>query len=72
MQVMGKALPDGATEYAIGHGRSFHIVPQGEWVCLFSYVGSCTLPVWSMRRKVSDNGRARCLAFIEQTIADLS
>lgn len=72
MRVTGKALQGGATEYEIGHGRSFRIVPQGEWVCLFAYVGDCILPVWSMRRKAAQNGRARCLAFIEQTIADLA
>lgn len=72
MRVIGKALRGGATEYDIGHRRSFRIVPHGEWVCLFAYVGDCISPVWSMRRKAAQNGRARCLAFIEQTIVDLA
>ena len=72
MRVIGKALPGGATEYAIGHGRSFHVVPQGEWVCLFSYADSGVLPVWSMRRKAMQNGRARCIAFIQQMIDALA
>ncbi len=72
MRVIGRALRDGATEYNIGHGRSFRIVPSGEWVCLFSYVGDCTLPVWSMRRKAADRGRAKCLAFVQQTIDALA
>lgn len=72
MRVIARALPAGAAEYDIGHGRSFHVVPVRDWVFLFAYVGDCTLPVWSMRRPKADNGRARCIAFIEQTIADLA
>lgn len=68
MRVIGKALPGGATGYSIGHGRSFHVVPNGDWVCLFSYANSSAFPVGSMRRKVSENGRARCIAFIQQMI----
>lgn len=71
MRVIAKTLPGGGTEYCIGHNRAFHIIPNGEWLHLFSYVGNCTLPVWSMRRR-GPKARTKCIAFVQDMIDGLA